>query len=126
MLANNLDQIDPDFADSIYKGGYNAGVKHTNPSEITKEILSECVKKNECQLKADNCYNNNIKPIMEKMEKMDDKIDNIQIQIASLPEALIEKLDKRYASKVTENIVYAGAGLILTAFIMALWELIKK
>ena len=60
---------------------------------------------------------------IQKFNDMNDKIDNlkedigeIRVQIAGLPEILVDKFDCKYASKDTEKIVYGLIILVLVAF----------
>ena len=41
----------------------------------------------------------------KKMEKLEEKFDSLRLDVAQLPEKLIEKLDQRYASKQSEELV---------------------
>ena len=86
----------------------------------------ECMLKEDCLRQTGQCYNQNIKPMMEKIDKIDEKVDTILLKLSENREQILNETDKRYAGKITEKIVYTGAGLVLTAFVMALWELIKK
>lgn len=46
-------------------------------------------------------------------ETMNSELTDIKVSIAGLPELLIEKLEKRFANKLTEKIVYGLCGLII-------------
>jgi len=52
-----------------------------------------------------------------KMDKLSEEINNLRLEVAMLPEKLAKEFDKRYASKLTEKIVYGAAGIILAAFV---------
>lgn len=64
--------------------------------------------------------------IMEKIDLFGEKIEALSIKIAELPEAIFKKTDEKYASKTVEKVMYAFIGIILTSFIIALWELVVK
>lgn len=83
------------------------------------------MKKEELSIKVSNLETTQIK-MMEKLEKFGDKIEDIQISIAKLPEALTEKFDERYASKETEQYFKKAVGVVLTAVILAVLALVIK
>lgn len=74
-------------------------------------------------------FNNNAlehKTLMDKLDIFGDKLEDLKIQVAKLPEQFFEKADSRYASKTAERLIYALVGIVLSAFVVALWELIIK
>lgn len=73
-----------------------------------------------CALKEAN------KNIMEKLDSFAEKLESIKIQLAELPEKIFEKGDERYASKTSERVIYGMVGIVITAFIVGLWELTHK
>jgi len=64
--------------------------------------------------------------IMEKIDDLTKSLVEIQISIAKLPEKMFEKADERYASKLSEKIVYGMAGIVLTLVLTALVFLVIK
>ena len=64
--------------------------------------------------------------IMDKIDEFGRKLEEVSVKIASLPEQILEKADKRYASKTAEKIIYGLVGAVCVAFVMALWKLIEK
>jgi Txe/YoeB family toxin of Txe-Axe toxin-antitoxin module len=64
--------------------------------------------------------------IMEKIDDLTKSLVEIQISIAKLPEKMFEKADERYASKLSEKIVYGMAGTVLTLVLTALVFLVIK
>ena len=64
--------------------------------------------------------------IMEKMDKFGDKLELISIKLAQLPDEVLKRADERYASKAAEKVIYGLVGVVCSAFLLALWELIKK
>ena len=64
--------------------------------------------------------------IMDKIDEFGRKLEEVSVKIASLPEQILEKADKRYASKTAEKLIYGLVGVVCAAFVMALWELISE
>lgn len=63
----------------------------------------------------------------EQMKNVKDKLDDINVVLSSNTtkmDALLNKMDERYASKLTEKIVYATCGVFLVGIIGALSILI--
>lgn len=71
-------------------------------------------------------YQINVKTMTDKMDNITKELGLFKVQLAELPEKLIEKLDQRYAEKKVEKVVYGMIGLILTAVIVAVLALIIK
>lgn len=67
--------------------------------------------------------------IMEKLDAFkdffNDKINSLQVDIARMPDKILERADDRYASKTAEKVIYALVGAVCLAFIMGLWEILK-
>ena len=85
---------------------------HTSPSPETK-----------ARLKA---LEDNQKLFMEKMNNLEEKIDDIRVKLTSLPKEIFDEADKRYASKLVERGFYAFIGAISLAVIYALLEVVIK
>lgn len=68
--------------------------------------------------------------IMEKLDAFkdffNDKINSLQVDIARMPDKIFERADKRYASKTIEKLAYGVLGAVCLAFVMGVWELLKK
>lgn len=64
--------------------------------------------------------------IMEKMDKFGEKLEAISVKIAQLPDEIFKRADDRYASKTAEKVIYGLVGAVCFAFVLALWELVKK
>ena len=64
--------------------------------------------------------------IMEKIDEFGKKLEDVSVKIASLPDQILERADKRYASKTAEKLIYGLVGVVCAAFVMALWELISE
>ena len=64
--------------------------------------------------------------IMEKIDEFGKKLEDISVKIASLPDQILERADRRYASKTAEKLIYGLVGVVCAAFVMALWELISE
>jgi len=66
----------------------------------------------------------NIKHMTQKIDNLENKINDFKIEIIKEIAELPDKLDGRYASKTTEKIVYGGVGIALSALIVALISLV--
>ena len=98
--------------------------------------------KQDCSRMGEQCRAANLTPLMKQVQ--DIKIETKEIKenlesyredsrqfreamildLALLPQKLSEELDKKYASKLVEKIVYSLVGIILTAVFMALIGLV--
>lgn len=65
--------------------------------EIANNNMDTPVSRQECQYKEG--------VIAKRMEKIEEKIESVRLEVAQLPEKLIEKLDSRYASKQAEEMI---------------------
>jgi restriction endonuclease S subunit len=83
------------------------------------------MKKEELSIKVSNLETTQIK-MMEKLDKFGDKLEEVQISIAKLPEALTEKFDDRYASKVYEDSLKRVMWIVVSAIIIAVLALVIK
>ena len=77
-----MDEID--IKTSEYNKGFEAGKNHQTPSPLTLEMF---------------------KRMEEKMDKLENKINEIALSIAALPEKLLDKCDARYAPKEVGDII---------------------
>ena len=66
------------------------------------------------------------KAIMEKVDKLGEKLEAISIKLAELPDEIFKRADERYAAKTAERVIYGLVGAVCFAFVLALWELIKR
>lgn len=66
------------------------------------------------------------KDFMREIHDIKDAVNDVKIQIAKLPDELLERTDKRYAGKTTEKIVYSSVGVILTLVLTAVVYLVLK
>jgi hypothetical protein len=57
---------------------------------------------------------------MEKQDNIEEKIDKLTLIVATLPEKILEKTDRKYASKSAEVIIYGMVGIIVAAVLYAL------
>ena len=62
----------------------------------------------------------------KKIDDIKKAINDLRIDIAELPAKIFDKGDKRYASKLSEKIIYGMVGVILTSVLMAVIYLIIK
>lgn len=63
---------------------------------------------------------------MDKLEDFGKQLTALMLKVEGLPEKLLEKTDKRYASKTTEKAVYAIIGAVCLAVFYSVFEMIKK
>ena len=63
---------------------------------------------------------------MNEVKDIKDAVNDLRVDIAALPEKLLEKSDERYAGIRVEKIVYGVAGLMLSLLITAIVYLVLK
>lgn len=83
---------------------------------LTMEAIEDKLSKNEQEHKT----------IMEKMDKFGEKLEAMSVKIAELPDEIFRRADERYASKTAERVIYGLVGAVCLAFILGLWELVKR
>jgi len=66
------------------------------------------------------------KDFMNEVKDIKDAVNDLRVDIAALPEKLLEKSDERYAGIRVEKIVYGTAGLMLSLLITAIVYLVLK
>lgn len=64
--------------------------------------------------------------IMDKLDNFGEKLEALSVKMAQLPDEIFKRADERYAAKTAERVIYGLVGAICLAFVLALWELIKK
>jgi hypothetical protein len=64
--------------------------------------------------------------LMEKIDHIIDKINSLEVKMAELPDRVLERADKKFASKLVEKIVYGMLGAIALGILYALMELVIK
>ena len=64
--------------------------------------------------------------VMEKLDQLQEKLNEVSIKLASLPEDMAIKFDNRYASKRTEVAVDRLGWLVITAVVGAVLVLVIK
>jgi len=96
ILNTIRDEVNRMFFE-MYQKVFKDGQTYIEPSKKTIEFISET------KLKINNIDN--------RFTRIEEKLDNI-IKI-------LGGMDKKYASKLTQKIVYSGCGIILTAVIIA-------
>ena len=82
--------------------------KNDDIIKLKEEVKSAIDKGNRAIDSADRIHQN----IMEKLENLEEKISDIRVDIAGLPEKLAKEFDNRYASKNAEKAVYALIGAL--------------
>jgi len=71
-------------------------------------------------------YDNHAIKMSEKLDELKNNIYEIKILLATMPKQIIDECDSRYASKISEKVVYSMVGLVLTAFMGSLIYLVIK
>ena len=77
-------------------------------------------------MKSDDKINNLREELMQEIKDIKKDVGDIKLDIAKLPEILVEKFDQRYASKETEVSVKRVMWIVITAVIGALLALVIK
>ena len=85
-----------------------------NENYITKEFC-QTINKNMAE-KIDN--------LIVIAKEHTESIGEIKLILANLPQTIIDKTDNRYASKVTEKVVYGLIGLVLMSIFTAIIKLV--
>lgn len=68
----------------------------------------------------------NINTMTQKIDNLSKNLNDFKIEIIEKIAELPDRLDRRYASKLTERIVFAMSGLILTSVFLAIIYLVIK
>lgn len=77
-------------------------------------------------MKGEDKINNLREELMDKIDSIKTDVNAIKVDIAKLPELLIERFDERYASKKYEKALDRAMWIILTTIIGALLALVIK
>ena len=77
--------------------------------------------------------NNNIKNVMQEIKDVQievgnvkDSVSDLHVKIAKLPEVILDKADLRYASKISETMVYGMVAIVMTAVISSLVYIVVR
>lgn len=120
----NIKELSPDEKHEIYNKGFEAGRKHTKPSETTIKMFND-MDKRLIHIEDDiSSIKDKIKqvPTKTEMELSNEKlIDCVMDKQEKNIERLKEENDKKYASKerlsTIEKVVYGTIGAIVVPFI---------
>lgn len=96
----NIDQ-----QQAIWKKGFEAGQEHIKPSQETSNFMT--------LMKQEISY------IKEKLEKVPTR-DEMLLCNEQLIDKVMEKAETKFASKITEKIVYTMIGIII-AYVLGRW-----
>lgn len=88
----------------------------TDKKRLTMGAIEENLKNNEKEHTT----------IMTELTKVSEEVGKISVQLAKLPQDILDLADKRYASKTAERVIYGLVGAVCLAFVLGLWELIKS
>lgn len=69
---------------------------------------------------------NNFINMMDKLDRFEEKLEEIKIQLTALPDSIFERADKRYASKLSEKVVYGMIGVLTTGVLVGILELLIR
>lgn len=72
-----------------------------------------------------SCYDTQ-RSMAEKIDEVKEKINELDVKLAGLPKALVDEMDKRYASKETEIMVKRVQWMVIAAVIAAVLALVFK
>jgi len=64
--------------------------------------------------------------IMEKLDDFGKQLTAIRVELASLPERILEKADSRYASKTTEKALYTLIGAVTLGVVYSILRQVVK
>ena len=93
----------------IYNKGFLAGKNHNNPSTETIQFMSKIEQQ--------------VSNICEKLKDMPTR-DEMLLANEHLVEKIFDKANEKYASKITEKVVYGMVGVILLYILNQFLELI--
>ena len=88
--------------------------------------MSDYMTKNECATNKKACLETNIKPIMDKLDKFENKIDKILEKVYEMPSEIFEKADHKYADKRIEKNFDKIVWLVLAAVLVGILNLVMK
>lgn len=118
-------------ADDLWKArkeGEDSKVLHNQPSELTKQFMEETREQARENVRQHEALKNAINELPTK-EEMTSTVKTTIIEALYGDEkgqgGLLEKLDKRYASKLAERAIYALTALIITGFVYSLIDHLK-
>lgn len=66
------------------------------------------------------------KTLMEKIDKLTEKLEEVRINIAEMPDKILERTDTRYASKDTEDSVKRLGWIVISAVVVAILSIVIK
>jgi hypothetical protein len=69
---------------------------------------------------------NEHKDIMQQFQDFSKKLTELMLKVEGLPEKILEKADRRYASKTTERALYAFIGALSLGVVYALLRQVIK
>lgn len=95
--------------DRFYKAGWEARGEHSTPSPATKEFMTKVEMK--------------INAIEEKLKEMPTR-DEMALCLEKAIDKVMEKAETKFASKITEKIVYGMVGVIMTTVLIAIVGLV--
>ena len=114
----------------VIENAYIAGASHAKPSPgtLVKFEKLETNYENTIRMFEEHSKINRDEheKIVSSVEKVTEALIALNLQMAGLPDKLDERFKKKFASKLTERIVFTMVGIILAAFMGALTFLTFK
>ncbi len=106
----------PDEKAEIYNAGVESGRKHSDSSPETKRFMAK--------IDIEMCH------LKEELKKQSHKIDNLptkadmELSNEKLIQRMFEEADKKYASKITEKIVWIVSTTIVLFIVNGILDLL--
>ena len=111
------------MATKEYNEGFLAGQDHRTASPETKHLIENLHSKLDNNIKPlvtkEHC-NNNLKGMADKLDKISDKLEDMMIKIAEMPQEILDIADNRYATKKTEKTVDKVTWLVISSVVIGL------
>ena len=145
-MSKEQDKLDENERMAMaYNKGVIEGKKHSTPSPITTEKFSKInasfLTKDGFRNEQKDCHKANIKPIMDEIKELKSDFKGFGKEfntfkaelkeiVAVIPykvhESIMEEADRKYASKLTQKLVYGLVSIFLIAIATGVTALIIK
>ena len=118
-----------DMKTKEYNEGFIRGQEHRTSSPETKKLvddLSQTMRLNIKDLVKRGDCDKNLNNMADKLDKISDKLEDMMIKLAEMPQAILDKGDERYAPKWTSGAVKFVMAVVFSAVIGAVVGLVLK
>ena len=112
----DLDKEHQEYFNNDWQRGFDEGQTHSKPSPETIKLINN-MENQMIQIEA------KLSNIEEQLKKVP-TIEGMQLANEKTLKAFFEEADKRYATKLTETLVYSMSGVILTTVLIAVLGLV--